>query len=82
MKNFMNKTVNVIRDFNNDENGMETMQVVMLLAIAAIVGVAVYSIGKNIVTWGDKTTGNFMENSTEMTVESSGKEGTTFSNNK
>lgn len=68
MKNLFSKSVNAVRKFNSDESGMETMQVVMILAIAAIVGVAVYAIGKNVVKWGDESVTNVIDSSSEYEV--------------
>lgn len=71
MKSLFNKSVNAIRKFNNNESGMETMQVVMILALAAIVGVAVYKLGTNVVKWGDDSVNDVIKDSKEYTVSTS-----------
>ncbi len=41
--------------FNNDEDGLEAIQVVMIVAIAAIVLIAVMTLGSEVYKWlGDK----------------------------
>ena len=42
---------NVVRQFNNDEDGIEALQVVMIVAIAAIVLIAVMTVGQEVMTW-------------------------------
>ncbi len=43
--------MNVARQFNNDEDGIEALQVVMIVAIAAIVLIAVMTVGQEVMTW-------------------------------
>ena len=43
--------LNVARQFNNDEDGIEAMQVVMIVAIAAIVLIAVMTLGQDVKDW-------------------------------
>jgi Flp pilus assembly pilin Flp len=43
--------LNVARQFNNDEDGIEALQVVMIVAIAAIVLIAVMTVGQEVMTW-------------------------------
>ena len=40
-----------IRKFHSDEEGLEALQVVMIIAIAAIVMIACATLGKKAVTW-------------------------------
>ena len=42
---------NLVRKFHRDEEGLESLQVVMIIAIAAMVMVACATIGKAAVTW-------------------------------
>ncbi|HEX3599336.1 MAG TPA: hypothetical protein VHU84_04300, partial [Lacipirellulaceae bacterium] len=49
------KFTNSIRKFHSDEEGLEALQVVMIIAIAAMVMIACATIGKAAVTWmGEK----------------------------
>ncbi len=45
------KLINSFRKFHNDEEGLEALQVVMIIAIAAMVMIACSTIGKAAVTW-------------------------------
>jgi Flp pilus assembly pilin Flp len=46
---------NSIRKFHTDEEGLEALQVVMIIAIAAMVMIACATLGKAAVTWmGEK----------------------------
>ena len=45
------KLINTIRKFHNDEEGLEALQVVMIIAIAAMVMVACATLGQKAVTW-------------------------------
>jgi hypothetical protein len=40
-----------VEEFNNDEDGMETIQVVMLLGLAAVVAVLLFVFWKKIRGW-------------------------------
>jgi Flp pilus assembly pilin Flp len=51
MKNLFCKAVSSLRRFHNDEQGIETINAVMLLAIAAMVVVVLISQGKTIIDW-------------------------------
>ena len=42
---------NAICKFHNNEAGMETLQVVLIIALAAIAGVAVYQFGSQAKEW-------------------------------
>jgi Flp pilus assembly pilin Flp len=42
---------NVVSQFNNDEDGIEALQVVMIVAIAAIVLIAVMTVGQEVMDW-------------------------------
>jgi len=46
--------LNVARQFNNDEDGIEAMQVVMIVAIAAIVLIAVMTLGQDVKDWAQE----------------------------
>ncbi|MFO0791955.1 MAG: hypothetical protein U0805_21040 [Pirellulales bacterium] len=45
------KLVSSLRKFHRDEEGLEALQVVMIIAIAAMVMIACSTIGKAAVTW-------------------------------
>lgn len=45
------KLINSFRKFHNDEEGLEALQVVMIIAIAAMVMIACATVGKEAVTW-------------------------------
>ncbi len=45
------KLINTIRMFHRDEEGLEALQVVMIIAIAAMVMVACATLGQKAVTW-------------------------------
>jgi Flp pilus assembly pilin Flp len=45
------KLINTIRKFHRDEEGLEALQVVMIIAIAAMVMVACATLGQKAVTW-------------------------------
>ena len=42
---------NLVRKFHSDEEGLEALQVVMIIAIAAMIMIAAATVGKNGVTW-------------------------------
>ncbi len=42
---------NVFRKFHSDEQGLEALQVVMIIAIAGLVMVAAATLGQEVVTW-------------------------------
>ena len=48
------KLTNSVRKFHRDEEGLEALQVVMIIAIAAIVMIACATLGKKAVTWMKK----------------------------
>ena len=51
------KFTKLIRKFHNDEEGLEALQVVMIIAIAALVMIACATLGKEAVDWmGQKWT--------------------------
>ena len=56
MKN--SKMQNAIRKFHNDEAGLEALQVVMILAIAAVALIAVKTQWTTIKGWYDGVMGN------------------------
>ena len=45
------KLTNSIRKFHSDEEGLEALQVVMIIAIAAMVMIACATLGKSAVGW-------------------------------
>ena len=45
------KLISPIRKFHRDEEGLEALQVVMIIAIAAMVMIACATLGKAAVTW-------------------------------
>jgi Flp pilus assembly pilin Flp len=45
------KLINSVRKFHSDEEGLEALQVVMIIAIAAMVMIAASTVGKAAVTW-------------------------------
>ena len=45
------KLLNTIRKIHHDEEGLEALQVVMIIAIAAMVMVACATLGQKAVTW-------------------------------
>jgi Flp pilus assembly pilin Flp len=45
------KLTNSVRKFHRDEEGLEALQVVMIIAIAAMVMIAASTVGKAAVTW-------------------------------
>jgi hypothetical protein len=42
---------NLVRSFHNDEEGLESLQVVMIIAIAAMIMIAAATVGKQGVDW-------------------------------
>jgi len=42
---------NLCRKFHRDEEGLESLQVVMIIAIAAMIMIAASTVGKAAVTW-------------------------------
>lgn len=42
---------NLVRKFHNDEEGLESLQVVMIIAIAAMIMIAAAVVGKSGVDW-------------------------------
>jgi len=42
---------NLVRKFHSDEEGLEALQVVMIIAIAAVVLIAATAVGQGIVDW-------------------------------
>ena len=51
MKNLISQLNNSVRKFHNDEEGFEVLQVVLIVALAAIAGVAVYNFGGQAKDW-------------------------------
>lgn len=42
---------NWLNKFHRDDRGIESLQVVMIIAIAALVLIAVFTVGKDVVKW-------------------------------
>ena len=42
---------NVLRKFHDDEQGLEALQIVMIIAIAGMIMVAAATVGNEVVTW-------------------------------
>ncbi len=45
------KLINTVRKFHNDEEGLEALQVVLIIAIAAMIMVANGTVGQKVVGW-------------------------------
>ena len=54
-------TIQALRSFHNDEDGMETMQVVMLVALAAFVMIALNQWGDKILEWAKALVGDVVK---------------------
>jgi hypothetical protein len=54
------KLNNLIRTFHNDEEGLESLQVVMIIAIAAMIMIAAATVGKSGVDWMTGQTDNLV----------------------
>jgi Flp pilus assembly pilin Flp len=52
------KLTNLFRKFHNDEEGLESLQVVMIIAIAAMILIAAATVGKSGVDWMTTQSGN------------------------
>ena len=55
------KLTNMFRKFHSDEEGLEALQVVMIIAIAAMILLAAAVVGKNGVDWMTGQTGNIID---------------------
>ena len=51
--NFRNKVVNRISRFNKDQRGLETLQVVLIIAVAAIILALIVNQWPNIKSWAE-----------------------------
>lgn len=51
---------NLVRKFHNDEAGLESLQVVMIIAIAAMIMIAAATVGKSGVDWMTSKTGGLI----------------------
>lgn len=47
----MTTSRHTLRRFHNDEQGLEALQVVMIIAIAAMIMVAASTVGSEVVSW-------------------------------
>jgi Flp pilus assembly pilin Flp len=54
------KLTNLVRTFHNDEEGLESLQVVMIIAIAAMILIAAATVGKSGVDWMTGQTDNLV----------------------
>jgi hypothetical protein len=54
------KLTNLVRNFHNDEEGLESLQVVMIIAIAAMIMIAAATVGKSGVDWMTGQTDNLV----------------------
>lgn len=54
MKNRISTLKTAVGNFHNNESGANAMETVMLLALAAIAGVAIYKFGGQVVNWCQK----------------------------
>jgi hypothetical protein len=54
------KLTNLFRKFHNDEEGLESLQVVMIIAIAAMILIAAATVGKSGVDWMTGQTDNLV----------------------
>ncbi len=52
--NFRNKVVNRISRFNKDQRGLETLQVVLIIAVAAIILALIVNQWPNIKSWAEQ----------------------------
>lgn len=53
-----------VRRFHDDEDGLAPLEVVMILALAAMAALALYMIGKKVIGWGNQNVGEFEEKAT------------------
>ena len=47
----LKKQRNLIEVFHNDEDGIEAVQVIMIVAIAAIILIAIMTVGQEVMDW-------------------------------
>jgi len=59
---------NAVCKFHKDEEGANTLEVVLIIALAAIVGVAIYQFGSKVVEWCGKKIKTLFDNSGEHTI--------------
>jgi Flp pilus assembly pilin Flp len=50
---------NLLRKFHNDEEGLEALQVVMIIAVAAMVMIVAATVGGEATTWMKEKWGRF-----------------------
>ena len=55
------KLTKLVAKFNRDEEGLEALQVVMIIAIAAMILLAAATVGKQGVDWMTGQTGNLID---------------------
>ncbi|MBR5626000.1 MAG: hypothetical protein IKW74_00080 [Thermoguttaceae bacterium] len=76
MKKSLTPAKTGIQKFHNNKKGMEVLQVVLIIALAAIVGLAIVAIGQKIVTWSnDKVSGKggITDSGTTINVDNNSK---------
>jgi hypothetical protein len=67
---------NLVRKFHSDEEGLESLQVVMIIAIAAMIMIAAATVGKSGVDWMTEQSGKLVgKDLTEFGGEGGGGEG-------
>ncbi len=49
--NYLENSIKALRSFHNDEDGMETMQVVMLVALGAFIMIVLNNWGDKVLEW-------------------------------
>ena len=71
------KPLNSLRKFHSDEEGLEALQVVMIIAIAAMVMIAVATVGKSANKWMGSNTSKLMQQNLDSSQGSPPKPFTT-----
>ena len=61
----LRRAMNDVRRFHDDEDGIESLQVVMIIAIAALVLIAVFTVGKEVVDWMKEKWGELKDKQVE-----------------
>ena len=69
------KLISTIRKFHRDEEGLEALQVVMIIAIAAMVMIACATLGQKAVTWMNQQWGTLQGTSISGTGGGAGGAG-------
>ena len=61
MRTLIDQARELVRRIHEDEDGMETMQVVMIVAVAAAVVVVLYKFGDKVFQWGGQKTDEMIQ---------------------